>query len=245
MPCHASSRLSYMERHPPPAAAWRAFTLIELLVVIAIISILAAVLLPVFAKARERARQITCASNLKQLSLAWQMYAQDYDEVACLSYYQGGAKNWDFSFDSSGTEPGFLAPYTKIGQIFACPDFIGSGNGRPYTGYAYNTTYIGGALEEGRPACPLGKISDPADTVVFADGGYGPAPAKPENYLRAPSDRAYFRGGLVDFRHNGFAEVAYADGHVKAVPVRFPYPYHPPNSEFGALSQDDAAYDVN
>lgn len=245
MHCYDLSRRSPTGRHPPPLAAARAFTLIELLVVIAIISILAAILFPVFAKAREKARQISCASNLKQLALAWQMYAQDYDEVACLSYYQGGAKNWDFSFVGGKTEPGFLAPYANDGRIFACPDFVGFDFGRPYTGYAYNTSYIGGALEEGKPACPLGKISDPAGTAVFADGGYGPVPAHPENYLRAPSDTNYFRGGLVDFRHTGLANVAYADGHVKAAPDRFPYRYNPPSSEFGALSQDDSAYDLN
>ena len=59
----------------------RAFTLIELLVVIAIIAILAAILFPVFAQAREKARQTSCISNLKQLSLGWQMYIQDYDET--------------------------------------------------------------------------------------------------------------------------------------------------------------------
>jgi prepilin-type N-terminal cleavage/methylation domain-containing protein len=63
-----------MQRH-------RGFTLIELLVVIAIIAILAAILFPVFAQAREKARAITCTSNLKQLGVAWIMYAQDYDET--------------------------------------------------------------------------------------------------------------------------------------------------------------------
>src|ERR1035438_4503034 len=63
------------------------FTLIELLVVIAIIAIIAAILFPVFARVREKARQTTCLSNLRQIDLAWQQYAQDYDETACPAYY--------------------------------------------------------------------------------------------------------------------------------------------------------------
>ena len=59
----------------------KAFTLIELLVVIAIIAILSAILFPVFAQAREKARQATCTSNLNQIGLAWMMYIQDYDET--------------------------------------------------------------------------------------------------------------------------------------------------------------------
>ena len=68
------------------------FTLIELLVVIAIIAILAAILFPVFSRAREKARQTSCLSNLKQLGLATQMYVQDYDECFSMSVYLAGAQ---------------------------------------------------------------------------------------------------------------------------------------------------------
>jgi prepilin-type N-terminal cleavage/methylation domain-containing protein len=67
----------------------QAFTLIELLVVIAIIAILAAILFPVFAQAREKARQASCLSNAKQIGLAGQMYAQDYDEILPETGWQG------------------------------------------------------------------------------------------------------------------------------------------------------------
>jgi prepilin-type N-terminal cleavage/methylation domain-containing protein len=105
-----------------------AFTLIELLVVIAIIAILAAILFPVFAQARAKARQTSCLSNTKQLTLGFMQYVQDYDEM--FPYW-----NWSLSSDNSGyggpgTTKGHLEstwfnaiyPYVKNGQVYACPD---------------------------------------------------------------------------------------------------------------------------
>ncbi len=92
----------------------RAFTLIELLVVIAIIAILAAILFPVFAKAREKARQSSCASNCKQLGLAAIQYSQDYDETFTKSVPMSGLAGI-YSWHS------VVAPYAKNGQIFRCP----------------------------------------------------------------------------------------------------------------------------
>ncbi|MGQ9731304.1 MAG: DUF1559 family PulG-like putative transporter [Candidatus Zipacnadales bacterium] len=93
------------------------FTLIELLVVIAIIAILAAILFPVFARAREKARQTSCLSNVKQLTLGCLMYAQDYDEImpSARPYYEACADNatifWQY----------LVQPYIKNKQIFVCP----------------------------------------------------------------------------------------------------------------------------
>jgi len=95
----------------------RAFTLIELLVVIAIIAILAAILFPVFAQAREKARQTSCISNVKQINTAFQMYLQDYDEVMVITMAQNTAP--------SGFTPQWwsklMEPYIKNWQIFRCP----------------------------------------------------------------------------------------------------------------------------
>jgi prepilin-type N-terminal cleavage/methylation domain-containing protein/prepilin-type processing-associated H-X9-DG protein len=109
----------------PPKRPNRAFTLIELLVVIAIIAIIAAILFPVFAQAREKARQATCQSNLKQLGLAFLMYAEDYDETL------PAAPNFHFIIqNSNGSFSGqsALEPYIKNhpaqsrGTVWVCPD---------------------------------------------------------------------------------------------------------------------------
>ncbi len=137
----------------------RGFTLIELLVVIAIIAILAAILFPVFAQAREAARKTACTSNLKQLGTAMLMYTQDYDETfpqpQAASFTSGGSF-WVFPPDASGTAPAAtsgsyviwgwaIQPYVKNEQLYSCPsanqvDLFGLGAYRKKigAGYQYN-----------------------------------------------------------------------------------------------------------
>ncbi len=237
-----SAAVVFSGKHPA------AFTLIELLVVIAVLAVLAAILFPVFAQAREKARQTTCLSNLKQIGLAWMLYAQDYDEQVCPSYYysDNNAQEmaWDFRLNWAAPSPtwkfGLIGDYAKAGALNRCPSFVGEAWGRPYTGYAYNATYIGGDVWAGIPACSLAQITTPAKSVVFADGGFG-FPVAAENYLRAPSDPLY-GAGTVHFRHHRRAVVFYADGHARSEGRMFLVsPYEP---EVGALSSDDSAYNL-
>lgn len=233
------------------------FTLLELLLVIAIIAILAAILFPAFAQAREKARQTQCVSNLRQLAAAWQLYAEDYDEVACPSYNKfcisanacigNGNDAWDFHLVAAGNwQTGLLGTYTKDGRIHGCPDnpFSHDPSQRPYNGYAYNATYIGGdyALPQGDdPPCTLAQISLAAQTTLFADAGYTTnGPPLAENFLRAPSETpSYLNSGQVHFRHLRQASVACADGHVHAQTNRR---FDPRVPDFGWLSTDDSAY---
>jgi prepilin-type N-terminal cleavage/methylation domain-containing protein/prepilin-type processing-associated H-X9-DG protein len=121
------------------------FTLIELLVVIAIIAILAAILFPVFARAREKARTASCQSNLKQLALAWHMYTQDYDEM-------GTPRDVNPSAALRTGWSALLDPYVKNSQLFICPSQRASrGCGTPAwltigTSYGYNFCFNRNAM---------------------------------------------------------------------------------------------------
>ncbi len=237
------------------------FTLIELLVVIAIIAILAAILFPVFARAREKARQASCLSNLKQLSLATLMYIQDYDETFPPSYYYSGAGfaneyAWDFHLDWTtwppGVSLGFLGPYTRNQQLNACPSARNlEGFGRPYTGYAYNASYLGGGGRDApggtvKLAAALAEVERPSETVLLAESAFwstwGVVGLAGNNYLRSPADLNNYVGANVHFRHNGTANVAYCDGHAKAASQK--YGVSPNSKDLAYLSADESAYDL-
>ncbi|MDR3707388.1 MAG: DUF1559 domain-containing protein [Capsulimonadaceae bacterium] len=150
-------------RSAKPGWSLYGFTLIELLVVIAIIAILAAILFPVFATAREKARQTACLSNLKQIGLAVVQYEQDYDESApCGVSQTNKLMGWG----------GNLYPYVKSTAVFVCPSDTTAGASCSYiiNNNILNTTttmtLYSGLLYA---TYPLSKFGAPAKTVLFAE----------------------------------------------------------------------------
>jgi prepilin-type N-terminal cleavage/methylation domain-containing protein/prepilin-type processing-associated H-X9-DG protein len=168
----------------------RGFTLMELLVVIAIIAILAAILFPVFAQARERARQAGCLSNFRQLATALQLYSQDYEEtlVPCTNYAApetAAERIW----------PSALAPYLRSGGILTCPSAAAQGYAadwpsRGLSSIGYNA--VTGFDPEGKeaPAAPTARdiLEEPSRTVLFADTPNGPTEAKYRGYAFEPNN---------------------------------------------------------
>ncbi|MDR3710808.1 MAG: prepilin-type N-terminal cleavage/methylation domain-containing protein [Capsulimonadaceae bacterium] len=207
----------------------RAFTLIELLVVIAIISILAAILFPVFAHAREKARSAACESNLRQIGTSMMQYLQDNDEGYPLTFYFG-----DASYDCIMTEFQTLQPYQHSAQLLICPSDsaplnysagmatmmhgIGVCSSNPSAGimsYQPNMSLIASGSPNPlvssmygtpMPSISYSQIQYPANTSAFYDSSlyvsYSPVPA-----FNAP----------VQARHDGSVNVVWADGHAGIV----------------------------
>jgi prepilin-type N-terminal cleavage/methylation domain-containing protein/prepilin-type processing-associated H-X9-DG protein len=179
----------------------RGFTLIELLVVIAIIAILAAILFPVFAKAREKARQTSCLSNLKQLALGILMYSQDYDELYPGSYWNGPPPPpWNGFWDYWCYQ---IMPYVKNNQVFVCPSY--SAATQPESSYGMQWWYRGAsqAAVSNLPYGVSGTVMLSETTWCILDFG-----GTFESYHLGANGR------LRD-DHNGGMNVAYADGHAK------------------------------
>ncbi|HAZ64218.1 MAG TPA: hypothetical protein DCZ72_11505 [Armatimonadetes bacterium] len=171
----------------------RAFTLIELLVVIAIIAILAAILFPVFAKAREKARQASCSSNEKQLALAMLQYAQDYDELLPRGWTAATAdapsRDWSNDVD----------PYIKSKEVWKCPSANQLAKAYGYSFWLATST--------GRP---LAQIDMPARTCLFNEIPVNVDRSMPWGSNNPGEERFYPAP-----RHTEGMNMGFADGHIK------------------------------
>ena len=191
------------------------FTLIELLVVIAIIAILAAILFPVFAKAREKARQANCQSNEKQIALALLMYAQDYDERF------GNAGGYGSQPGDAVPWPIAIQPYLKNAQVLRCPSNLRESDA-PFTYWAYTSpTYPNYAALPSLAYQALANITDPANKILALDSNHQAVP----DWNRAqfakvcPSGTGCANGQAnriaANAPHSEGVNVAFCDGHVK------------------------------
>ncbi len=232
----------------------RGFTLIELLVVIAIIAILAAILFPVFARAREKARQSSCLSNVKQISLGAMMYTQDYDET----YVPGligspGAGPGPVSqsatwFSDQKMHFDVIYPYVMNVQVFECPS---GGGGSLYSlNYGFNRALCP-RVTGGESVVKMAAVDAAAETFMMLDSG---AYMISKSNLINPSGSFWYVPGTWDQardpdavgydsghplggfqqkdyksgRHNQGINVGFADGHAKWLSGQYVYgnPHH-------------------
>ena len=210
-----------------PIAARRGFTLIELLIVIAIIAILAAILFPVFARARENARRASCQSNVKQIALGLRQYTQDYDERFPGWYTDRNGSGGYTSSDPIGptSDQGWteiINPYVKSRQILQCPSeptppCPETSNGYGYSDYFLNANVGGRRVGIANEQPTAGGISEAqlgssSLTILCGDGGAYASENQMSNFNGATSDAS--DPGLYR-RHLGGNNFAFCDGHVK------------------------------
>jgi prepilin-type N-terminal cleavage/methylation domain-containing protein/prepilin-type processing-associated H-X9-DG protein len=210
---------------------WRGFTLLELLVVVAIIAILAALLLPVLARAKEKARRTMCLNNQKQLNLAWQMYADEAGGVLAVNgvdfdaagVVESSSNSWvigNAGLDTNTTTitGGSIYPYVKNIQCYRCPGDTSLVLGttvlilRTYS----LSCFMGGPPEDGeqfgvKPVHETSQISSPAKALTFIDeddstidDGHFLYSATGNEWLNVPA-----------WRHQNGDTLAFADGHVE------------------------------
>jgi prepilin-type N-terminal cleavage/methylation domain-containing protein/prepilin-type processing-associated H-X9-DG protein len=219
----------------------RGFTLIELLVVIAIIAILAAILFPVFARARENGRRAACQSNLKQIGLGFTMYTQDYDgRIPAHRMNPWNNYGPDGTVFPIGYWPQFVYPYIKAAGVFNCPSEHRSkathtgtyatasvvSYGFTYQNYDTVTNAALAAAAGISPVCTtdcginvagslIGAIENPTGTLMVMDQG-GATPTGTSSYILSPGTATGTNSKWLKDRHLETLNCLYVDGHVKA-----------------------------
>ena len=248
----------------------RAFSIVEIMVVISVIGLLVGIAIPALSSVSAAGRSSRCQHNLRQMAVAAQTYAATYDAYPVGIRYEkiNGVLHhlsWDWVTKGANqiVSPGALWAFANNpGEVLQCPDYHGPPNaGEEFTGYNYNTTYIGGEspfMQLGwkpvRPRVPPHACSRSSQCAMFGDGGrkggasrYMRAPMRSEGPLVPLS--AIYNGGQA-FRHSHATNIAYIDGHIGAADrpcegklatgALLDQMGFPSN---GFLSDDDHAYD--
>jgi prepilin-type N-terminal cleavage/methylation domain-containing protein/prepilin-type processing-associated H-X9-DG protein len=237
------SHLLSHNRHPTPRRA--AFTLIELLVVIAVISIIAGILFPVFSRAREKGRQAACVSNIRQISLAFKMYSEDFDEQFPPDFSRG--EGIGFRGDANGMWYVQIQPYIRNLGVLHCPsdnisDAFRTSSGcapalrgdptLPSLSYGANAVLILSWYDRRYTQFQtVASIPRPAQTLLFADStepwAFHICPETDANGVRwshvayangPPECEGGYHGGHSESRHERHTKgsnLAYVDGHVQ------------------------------
>lgn len=216
----------------------RGFSLVETLVVVSTTALLLGLLLPSLQTARQQAHKTVCLGNLRQLAMAAHSYGGTYDGYYPLAYYnrrEAGVlrfyswdfitwKEWSGDVATTRVESGLLWAGLAVEKVQQCPSFKGDSNTQadPYTGYNYNTSYIG--LNDALFPVNSARIVDvarPAETALFGDGQCAAGGAN--KYMRAPfshpgdtllPDSARY-AGAQGYRHLRQTNVAFCDGHAR------------------------------
>jgi prepilin-type N-terminal cleavage/methylation domain-containing protein/prepilin-type processing-associated H-X9-DG protein len=191
----------------------KAFTLIELLVVIAVIAVLTAILMPALSRAREQGRRVVCLNNLKQLTLAWVMYANDNDGKICAANVGHSDDGWVARMENTDSiddqiaamKAGRLYPYCKDLQLYKCPTGI-RGEMRTYSIVSSMNSNPGGTWK-GEVIKNRTRIRRPGERIVFVDEG------KISNYAFIVAYNEPRWVDLPPLRHGNGTNFSFADGH--------------------------------
>jgi prepilin-type N-terminal cleavage/methylation domain-containing protein/prepilin-type processing-associated H-X9-DG protein len=245
---------------PPPQPQRRAFTLIELLVVIAIIGILASLLLPALARAKEKAKTIKCINNLRQVTLATLMYGSEFNDYIVLFYDDARPTPADAWWNPGSVGMLWhdaLRPYMTTTNVIACPSIAPQTNYYGAFGIAMNHPDIGGWRSN---PDKLTAIKIPSDTVPYADAGFiaNPTERNPDLWVEKPGmQQFYYRTprntGYYDDdperafnRHNGRCDAGFADGHVAGIKVSLMgFQYFPGKTAAGKVATGNPKWGGN